>query len=128
VTIATRTGRCPDDDGDDAAERAPRVGVHAKAAAKSVRFVAVDEVEGERELVPQFVLPLLAERCGSEHEHALHAAAQHQFREDQTRFDGLAEPHDVGDQQADARHPQRFEEGHKLEVIYAATGHPCSRC
>jgi hypothetical protein len=103
--------------GDDAAEGAPRVGVHAESAAECVRFGAIDEIEREGEFVPHFVTPLQS-KCGrGEDEDSLEAATEQQFGEDQSGFDGFAESHVVGDEQTDAGHAECFEQRDELEVI-----------
>jgi len=43
---------------DGSAERAPRVGVHPEPFAEAVGLTTIDEVKGERELLPQLVAPL----------------------------------------------------------------------
>ena len=104
---------------DDTVERTPRIGVHAEAPARTVGLVAVHHLEAKRELLPQLVAPLPAQRGGGEHQDAADASPEQQLGEDQPRFDGLAEPDVVGDQQADARHPERLEQRHELVVLRA---------
>ena len=45
---------------DDAAERAPGARVHAEPAAQALGLVAVHDLEAERELLPELLLPLPA--------------------------------------------------------------------
>ena len=47
------------------------------------------------------------------------ATAEQQLGEDEPGPDGLAEPHVVGDQEADARHAERLQERDELEVLHA---------
>ena len=94
---------------DDAAERAPRIRVHAEPAAQPLGFPAVHHLESERELLPELFLPLPAQRRRREDQDALDAAAEQKLGENQPCLDGLAEPDVIGDEQADARHAQRLE-------------------
>jgi hypothetical protein len=103
--------------GDDAAEGSPGVGVHSESAAEGMSFVAVDEVELEREFVPHFVAPLEAECGGGEDEDALDAASEEEFSEDESGFDGFTESDVVSEEEADAGHAEGFEEGDELEVV-----------
>jgi len=59
---------------DDPAERAPRVGVDPEPAAQLLRRLAVDHLEGQRELLPELLPPLVPERGGGENENAADAA------------------------------------------------------
>ena len=54
--------------GDDMAERAPGVRVHPEPAAQALGLVTVHDFEAERELLPELLLPLPAERCRGEHQ------------------------------------------------------------
>ena len=120
--------------GDDAAEQAPRVRVHAQLAACGFGALAIHHLEIEGELLLQFVAPLRAERCRREHQHPANAAANEEFGEHETGFHGLAEAHVVGEQQAHARHPQRLQERPELVVLHphraverAGQRHPVQR-
>ena len=104
---------------DDPVERTPRIGVHAEAPARAVGLMAVHHLEAQRELLPQLVAPLPAQRGGCEHQDTADAATEQQLGEDQPRFDGLAEPDVVGDQQTDARHAERLQQRHELVVLRA---------
>ena len=84
---------------DDAAERTPGVGVHAEPPLQPLGALPVHDLEAQRELFPEFVPPLLAQRGGRENQNALNAPSQEQLGEDQTGLDGLPETHVVGDQQ-----------------------------
>ena len=105
--------------GDDAAERAPRIRIHAEPAAQALGFLAVHHLEAKRELLPQLVLPLPAQRRRRENQDAPDAAPEQQLGEDQPRFDGLAEADVVGNEQAHARHSQRLEERDELVALDA---------
>ena len=48
--------------GDDAAERAPGISVHPHPTPQFEGGIAIDQIEGERELLPHLVAPLGAER------------------------------------------------------------------
>ena len=84
--------------GDDAAERAPGIRVHAESAAQALGCLAVHDLEPEGELVPELFLPLPAQRRGGEDEDTLDAAPEQQLGENQPRLDGLAEADVVGDE------------------------------
>ena len=99
---------------DDAGEGFPGVRVDPQAAAKLERRVRVDDLEVEVELPAQFVLPLPLEHRRADDEDAADAAAQEQFFEDQPRLDRLAQPHPVGEEQADSGHRQGLEDGLQL--------------
>ena len=105
--------------GDDPAERAPRVGVHPQAAAQALGRRAVHDVEPERELLPEFFLPLPAQRGRGQDQDPSNTAPQEQLGEDQPGFDGLAQTDVVGQQQADARHAERLQQGDELVVLDA---------
>ena len=113
--------------GDDAAERAPGIRVHAEPAAQALGCLAVHDLEPEGELVPELFLPLPAQRRGGEDEDTLDAAPEQQLGEDQPRLDGLAEADVVGDEEAYARHAQRLEEWDELVALdaYAAMERAC---
>ena len=102
---------------DDAAERPPGIGVRAEPAPQLVGLVAVDEVELEGELFPHLVLPLQAQRSRCQDEDALDSPADEQLAQDEAGFDGLAEAHVIGDEQAHARHLQRLEQGNELKIL-----------
>ena len=103
--------------GDDTAEGAPGVGVHAQSLAQPVGFRPVDDVEGERELLPHLVSPLQPQGGRGQDEHSLYPPAQKQLAQDQARLDGLAYPHVIGDEQVHARHTQGLEQRHQLVVL-----------
>ena len=84
--------------GDDAAERAPGIRVHAESAAQALGCLAVHDLEPEGELVPELFLPLPAQRRGGEDEDTLDAAPEQQLGENQPCLDGLAEADVVGDE------------------------------
>jgi len=102
---------------DDAVEGTPGVGVHAEFSAETVGRFPVHDLEAQRELVAEFVAPLVAERGGGKNEDAPDAAAEQQLGEDQPGFDGLAQTDVVGDQQAHAGHRQRLEQWDQLVVL-----------
>ena len=104
---------------DGAAERAPRVGVHAQAAAQTLGFRTVHDREPKRKLFPEFFLLLPAQRGRRQDQDPLDAAAQQQLGEDQSGLDSLAETDVVGQQQADAGHPERLQQGDELVVLDA---------
>ena len=58
----------------------------------------VHDLERQRELVVEFVAPLVAKRRRGQDEHAADAPPEQQFGEDQAGLDGLAEADVVGDQ------------------------------
>ena len=95
--------------GDDPVERPPRIRVHAELASCKVRPMAIHHFEPQRELLPQLVTPLPAERSRGEHQDAPDPPPDQQLGQNQTGFDGLAEPHVVGEQQVDARHAKRLQ-------------------
>ncbi|OPZ41969.1 MAG: hypothetical protein BWY94_02264 [Actinobacteria bacterium ADurb.BinA094] len=120
--------------GDDAAERPPWTRIHAETAPQRRRLVAVDEVEPQRELLPHLVAPLQAQRGRREDQHPPYASADQELAQNQSRLDGLAQSHVVGEQQVDARHAQRLEQRHELVVLdldrpmeRAADGQPLER-
>ena len=103
--------------GDDAVEGTPRVRVHTEAAAEAVGRLPVHDLEAQRELVAEFVAPLVAKRRRGEDEDAPYAPSEQQLGEDQSRLDGLAQTDVVGDQQAHARHRERLEQRDELVVL-----------
>ena len=66
------------------------------------------------ELVAQLGLPLLGQVRRAEHGQALDLAAVQQLAGDQAGFDGLADAHIVGDQQADRVELERHQQRHEL--------------
>src|SRR5215468_6316704 len=108
------------DRGDDAAlipER-PRIIAHACAVGRGKR---------QTELTFQFLLPLADEGGGRQYQGALSHTAQRVFLEHHARFDGLAEAHLIGKQNAAAellKHlahclglmPQRLETGEERQA------------
>ena len=81
--------------------------------------LTVDHLEGQRELLPEFLLPLVTERGGCQNEDAPDTAAEQEFGEDEPGFDGLAESNVVRDEQTDPGHAQGLQEGNELEVLDA---------
>ena len=65
----------------------------------------------------EFVAPLVTERRRGQDEDAANAPPEQQFGEDQPGLDGLAEADVVGDQQADARHREGFQQRDELVVL-----------
>ena len=61
---------------DDPGKRSPRVGIDAELSAMAFRGLTVDHLEGQRELLPEFLLPLVTERGGCENEDATDAAPE----------------------------------------------------
>ena len=102
---------------DDAAEGPPRIGVHAELPAESFGRPAVDHFKGQRELLPEFLLPLIAKGRRCQNEDSADAPPEEEFREDQAGLDRLPESHIIRDQQADPGHPQRLQERDQLEVF-----------
>lgn len=96
----------------------PRICVEADPLAQSLRLGPVDDVEGERELLPHLLPPLGPQGGRAEDQDAADPAAEDQLGQDETRLDRLAEPHIVGDQERDARHPQGAQERDELEVFH----------
>ena len=105
--------------GDDAAERAPGVRVHAEPAAQALGLVAVHHLESERELLPELLLPLSAERGRGEDEDPPDAAPEEKLGEDEPRLHRLPEADVVGDEKAHPRHAERLEERDELVALDA---------
>ena len=79
--------------------------------------LGVDDLEAEAELLAHLALPLPAQARRADHEDLLGLVAQHQLLGNEARLDGLAETDIVGDQQADPRHPERFDQREELVVL-----------
>ncbi|MCY3850321.1 MAG: hypothetical protein OXF75_05900 [Acidimicrobiaceae bacterium] len=88
--------------------RSKRVDADAALSAKAMHIVGVNDFEAEAELLAHLALPLLAEARRTDYENLLGLVPQHEFLGNQASLDGFPEADVVGDQQTDARHPQRF--------------------
>ena len=62
-------------------------------------------------------LGALTERLHGAEARAANATPDQKLRQDQTRFDGLAQADIIGQEERDAGHRQRLEQGHELEVV-----------
>ena len=107
---------------DEARSRRPRVRAMPAAAAQILQMPPVDDLERQAELGLQFLAPLAGHRGGGQHHREVDPPAQHHLAQDQPRLDRLAQPHIVGDQQIDARQPQRLAQGEQLIRVEANAG------
>ena len=78
---------------------------------------AIHDAEVQAELVPHLVPPLDLERGGADDQRPAGTVADNQFQIDHPGFDGLAEAHVVGDEQADPGHLDRPDHRIKLIVL-----------
>ncbi len=88
----------------------PRVHAEAALPAHARQVGAVENLEDQAEAVLQLALPLLEDGRRRGDDNCLRLAAQQQLAGDETGLDGLAEPDVVGDEQVNARQPQRLAE------------------
>ncbi len=70
----------------------------------------------------QLGLPLAEQRLGHDQQHAPHAFG-HQLRDDQTGFDGLAEPDLVGEDATSLRNPSQREH-HRIDLMWVRIDAP----
>ena len=100
----------------------PRIDREAAPAAQLADALAIDDVEGEAELALELVLPL-HEHGGRRGDHdQVDAPPQQQLADDEPGLDGLAETDVVGDQQIDARQPQRLAQRQELVGVEPDAG------
>ena len=71
----------------------------------------------------QFVTPLVAKHRRAHHQQAPSILADSQLRPNQSRFNGLAEPHLIGNQNATAGRVQKLK--HRLELVRQEIGIRC---
>ncbi|MBV8557731.1 MAG: hypothetical protein JO116_19375 [Planctomycetaceae bacterium] len=103
--------------GDQPREVGPRVDVDAPPAPQVPHQAAVHDAEIEPELVPHLVPPLDLERGRADDEDPPCPVPDDQLEDDEPRLDGLAQPHVVGDQQADPGHLDGPDHGVELVVL-----------
>ena len=94
----------------------------AAQAPQLANALAIDDVEGEAELALQLVLPLVRHGGRRRDDDQVDAASQQQLARDQARLDRLAEADVVGDQQVDARQPQRLAQRQQLVGVEPDAG------
>jgi len=99
---------------DEARSRRPGVRAIPAPPPQFLQMAGIDDLEGEAELALQLVAPLAGHRGRSDDHGIVDPAAQQQLAQDQPGLDRLAQPHIVGDQQVDARQPQRLAQGEQL--------------
>ncbi len=87
---------------------APRVHAEAALAAHPRQVGAVEDLEHEAEALLELVLPLLEDRRRRGDDDGLRLLAQQQLAGDEARLDRLAEAGVVGDEEVDARQPERL--------------------
>ena len=104
---------------DDAVERAPRVRVHPEPTAQALGLVTVHDLEAERELLPELLLPLPAERRRGEDQDPPDATPEEKLGEDEPRLHRLPEADIVGDEKAYPRHAEGLEERDELVAFDA---------
>ena len=92
----------------EAAVRAPRVDAEAALAAHPRQVGAVEDLEHEAEALLELGLPLLEDRGRRRDDDGLGLLAQQQLARDEPGLDGLAEAGVVGDEEVDARQPERL--------------------
>ncbi len=92
----------------EAAVRAPRVHAEAALAPHPRQVGAVEDLEHEAEALLELGLPLLEHRRRRRDDDGLRLLAQEQLARDQARLDRLAEAGVVGDEEIDARQPERL--------------------
>ena len=88
--------------------RAPRVHAEAALAAHPRQVGAVEDLEHQAEALLELGLPLLEDRGRRGDDDGLRLLAQEQLARDQARLDRLAEAGVVGDEEVDARQPERL--------------------
>ena len=79
--------------------------------------LGVDHLEAKAKLLAHLALPFLAQTRRAHHQNLLCLVPQHQLLRDQTRFYGLGQPDIVGNQQADPRHSERFDQRQELIIL-----------
>ena len=105
------------DAGDQPRKMGPRVHMQATRAAQALHELGIDNAELQAELIAHLVAPLNLDRRWADHQGAADTMTQHQFLDDQARFDGLAQAHVVGDEQVDARHADGASQWIELVVL-----------
>jgi hypothetical protein len=71
---------------------------NATLASKAPHPLAVENLEGEAELVEHLALPLPAQSRGAEHEYGTCTMSEQQLLYDEPRFDRLSEPNVIRDE------------------------------
>ena len=105
------------DAGDEPGEMGPRVDVDSSAAAKITHQARIHDAEVEAELVPHLFPPLNLQSRGDDNQDLACSVTDDEFEGHHARFDGLAKPHIISDQQIDPRHLDRTHHGVKLVVF-----------
>ena len=107
---------------DEARAGGPWIDGKAAQAPQLADALAIDDVEGEAELALKLVLPLHRHggRRGDDDE--IDAPAQQQLARDEAGLDRLAEADVVGDQEVDARKPQRLAQRQELVGVKPDAG------
>ena len=108
------------------AVRAPGVHAEASLAAHPRQVGAVKNLEYEAEPFLELSLPLFDDRGRRGHDDGLRLFAKEEFPGDQARFDRLAKPRVVGDEQVDAGEAERFTQGlHLIGIDLNACSERC---
>src|SRR5579872_4417685 len=95
----------------------PGVGVEAALAAQTLDEGTIDDGEVEPELLQHLVAPLDLQRRWADDKNAVCLVAEHQLQNDHPGLDGFSEPHIVGDEQVDAGHLDRTDDGVELIAL-----------
>ena len=104
------------------AVRAPRVDPEPAFPTHSGEIRAVENLEDEAEAILQLPLPLFQHRRRCRDDDGVRLPAKEQLAGDEARFDGLAEPGVVGDEEVDARQPERLAQRLHLVGVDADSG------
>jgi len=99
---------------DHAVEVEKRVVVGRDLALHALQAHRVEAHQRDGEARPELLLKLLEHALQRHHQDAAPAPAPDQLREEDSDFDGLAEAHGVGDEEARARLRERLGRGHEL--------------
>jgi len=99
---------------DEARAGEPRIDAEASQPTQLHEALPIDDREGQPELGLELVLPLQRHRWRRRNDREVDTAPQQQLAQDQSGFDRLAEADIVGDQQVDARQPERLAQRQQL--------------